>query len=611
MKRLTIFVGPNGSGKTNLLELLFSFFKDFELAGGNAIGFNEYSWWKRETRNPIEINLMVELERNEIEMLPKEFTEKLETLSKNFNILEIHRQVKATNVWITKQLRLGGLDLVKEDKQVSVEEVNKKFIRELRALAKVYHFDPKSTPQTPVGPRLIILGKTAYHVSPKIDEYVKQGILPCEKVTKQERKPDGTIRTVGVDYKAWCTERGYKLEERAPTDEELRPHIPAITPQTLQNSLSNIRNILKNAFILIPVTRDIAAPPGERKILPGEGVAQLPFLTDPKSRSDVDRYEYVCSVFEELFGKTIFTGTVARIRDKLIRDVIPIALEGGGIQEVLGLLGKHFAAVEAGKIIGLEEPEMHLHPDLAKKLFRHLKDKTEYNQLILTTHSANFIDTSKGGCNFMFAPTKDGAKVEHKEGREIVRILGGLGAEPRIGGAPNKMLFVEGPSDKEFIEGIAEKLGAEALSFITLDGIKSRRVLERVAEAFRSSLIELCLIVDKGREEDAEHLKKRGIMERKNILILARKLEDLYPIELVKKASINLGIDRKDIKELNHGEIYALLREKYPKEATWKIGLASYIAKAIDPKKVMSEPEDFDKEFVELIRFIDKLGKGR
>ena len=57
MGDLSVFIGANSSGKSNFLEALNMFFSDFSLTGGTTSGLDEYSWYKRRTKEPIEFSL--------------------------------------------------------------------------------------------------------------------------------------------------------------------------------------------------------------------------------------------------------------------------------------------------------------------------------------------------------------------------------------------------------------------------------------------------------------------------------------------------------------------------------------------------------------------------
>ena len=66
LNNLNIFVGKNSSGKSNLVEALCLFFNDFSVVGGNTAGLNDYHWFDRRTKNPIEFEMSIEMLDNEV-----------------------------------------------------------------------------------------------------------------------------------------------------------------------------------------------------------------------------------------------------------------------------------------------------------------------------------------------------------------------------------------------------------------------------------------------------------------------------------------------------------------------------------------------------------------
>lgn len=64
---LTILIGTNSSGKSNLLEAVMLFFNELDPAVQRNIGaIDEYVWYDREFRNAIEFELTLELQREEV-----------------------------------------------------------------------------------------------------------------------------------------------------------------------------------------------------------------------------------------------------------------------------------------------------------------------------------------------------------------------------------------------------------------------------------------------------------------------------------------------------------------------------------------------------------------
>lgn len=126
----------------------------------------------------------------------------------------------------------------------------------------------------------------------------------------------------------------------------------------------------------------------------------------------------------------------------------PIETLGSGLHELFMLASQ--IVLNEGKVILLEEPELHLHPDFQRKLISFIQNKIE-SQFFITTHSAAIIDTP-GAAVFGVRCEKREAQVEpllrNQRRHDVFRELGYKASDLL---QSNCLIWVEGPSDRIYL----------------------------------------------------------------------------------------------------------------------------------------------------------------
>lgn len=140
--------------------------------------------------------------------------------------------------------------------------------------------------------------------------------------------------------------------------------------------------------------------------------------------------------------------------------ILPLSHYGAGVEQLLSLATE---IVQHGnnKLVLIEEPEVHFHPDLQRKFIDFLnKNKETFgHQYLITSHSSVFINKiieARGKVFYVYsAQNKDKIKhslVSELNAENIVQLFRDLSLRGSDLLQANGIIWVEGPSDRIYLE---------------------------------------------------------------------------------------------------------------------------------------------------------------
>lgn len=168
--------------------------------------------------------------------------------------------------------------------------------------------------------------------------------------------------------------------------------------------------------------------------------------------ADSERFEQINSFMKDVTGNSSVQLEVPHDKSTVVVNMdgkrLPISSLGAGIEEVLIIAAK--STIFSNQIVCLEEPELHLHPSLQKKLMAFLAEKTD-NQYFITTHSAHLLDAVESSIYHVRMVDGSSRVVAAINDAEKFSACTDLGYRASDILQSNAIIWVEGPSDRIYL----------------------------------------------------------------------------------------------------------------------------------------------------------------
>jgi predicted ATPase len=197
-------------------------------------------------------------------------------------------------------------------------------------------------------------------------------------------------------------------------------------------------------------------------------------------------------------------------------DNMPSSSVGEGVKQLTVL--SFNLRKSTSPIAAIEEPEIHLHPEMQRKALDLLEEESAERQIIITTHSPTIAGNVDIGALKIVKELEDGTStIESVDEDNIGLLAQELGVNVRDIFEPEGIVFVEGLDDAAYMKAFWEKVASSKkirtrVRFVECGGWPNMRYYSET-RILRDLGRPFCLLFDgdTDKSEEARNMKKRMV----------------------------------------------------------------------------------------------------
>ncbi len=503
IKPVSIFVGPNNAGKSNVIEML-SFIR------GMAMG----SWSRRYDdlvydKNNKNIHVEIELELTEDER------RKIFSFMPNLNLLAAQVNFSTDGIfkYIKYSAQIGRQRCVAED--LYITDQNKAYVHIIHHQWTQGNSIMEST----------IANFNGLGTSPTLNQI--SGLQPAVK------------NQAGTDAFGFLT--------------------PMVNPnEPVYQITSMLVPFLQNIRIFGPYRKANVRVGGSEQNRMDETGSNVVGVMTTIIGADTDEFSRIMGIYKEIVGgiKTVNVPLVGnehtlRVREDGLNSQIDFANMSVGLHQALILV---FAIEKAGEneTICIEEPEIHLHASAQKRLFRYIRQQCRKNQFFITTHSSIFTSIDDDVGTYLVTKPKANSQIvlidKEKDLRFIKQQLGIRNSD--VFGS-DYVIFVEGDSEEYAFPIVAGALGyddvgtdmGKKIRLINLDGNGIIPKLWQFLNYLKTSDTEVFVIADGDKKVHSalDGFVQEDLLQKDHTKVWEKEFEDEFESKRIMDAMKKLS----------------------------------------------------------------------